>query len=509
MGPFRFEVKKGEAIFSSPLKVRGEFSESELRKRFAEVEILVRRATAGDLEDIAMEMEQAREEQVLGTHSGERVEIFANDLYFTGPLLSSGDLATYSAIKTELASFLQERMEDGLVEKMDELLQKYPDIPGLHYYRGLFHLEIGKRDEAKKGFEQALKIFPEFHECLTDRARLHLYDHQYDEGLVLVEKALQTRPDYAPAYALRGVLSYAKNQVRSDAVRDDLDIAQTLDSGDNEIVSHQRAIETESKGPRYLGCIYSYESKHYRVVTDISEIAAEEYANRLEAAFGWYREYLKKVYPGEPDRKPRVAVFNTREAYYTYNELIATSRNENTLGIFRQWYNELVLFEDATIDNSLTTLYHEAFHHFMSISSKHTMPYWFNEGMADYMGGMTIEDGQILRKARVLTNECRNIQQALKQDFYLPFEKIMTQSPAEFYSGQVGFKYSQAWSMCHFFHHAEGGKYRPMIIRYFLLLHSGKHRQEAFDEVFGGKTSGLEKAWKKYVKGLKLEKKGS
>ena len=509
LGPFRFEVKKGTATFSSPLKVRGEFSENELRKRFAEVEILVRRATAGDLDDIAMEMEQAREERVLGTHSEERVNTCADDLYFTGPLLASGDLATYSAIKSGLASFLQTRMEEGLVEKMDTLLKKYPDLPGLHYYRGLFHLEIGKRDEAKKNFDKALRLFPEFFECLSDRARLHLYDHQYDEGLVLVEKALKMRPDYASAYALRGVLSYAKDQIRSEAVRDDLDIAQTLDPDDNEIVSHQRAIETESKGPRYLGCIYSYESKHYRVVTDISESAAEEYANRLEAAFGWYREYLKKVYPGEPDRKPRVAVFNTREAYYTYNELIATTRNENTLGIFRQWYNELVLFEDAEIDNSLTTLYHEAFHHFMSISSKHTMPYWFNEGMADYMGGMTIEDGKILRKARVLNNECRLIKLRLKQGYYLPFEEIMTQSPAEFYSGPVGFKYSQSWSMCHFFHHAEGGKYRPMIIRYFLLLHSGKHRQEAFDEVFRGKTGSLERAWKKYVKGLKLEKKGS
>ncbi len=510
LGPFRFEVKKGEATFSAPLVVRGELDPNDLRKRFAEVEVLIQRATAGDLEDIEMELEKAREERVLGTHSGERVNVSANGLFFViAPSSSSGDLATHGVIKSELASFLQNRTEEGLVEKMDAFLKKFPGLPDIHYYRGLFHLEIGKRDEAKKGFDRALEIFPEFYECLTDRARLHLYDHQYDQGLVLVEKALKMRPDYASAYALRGMLSYAKNQVRNDAVRDDLDIASTLDPKDNEITSHKRAIETESKGPRYLGCIHEYESEHYRVVTDISEEAAREYARRLEAAFGWYREYLKKVYPGEPDRKPRVAVFNTREAYYTYNELIGAQRRENTLGIFRQWYNELVLFEDAEIDKSLTTLYHEAFHHFMSISSKHTMPYWFNEGMADYMGGMTIQGGKVRKKGRVLGDEFRVIRQALKRGFYLPFEKIMTQSPAQFYSGQVGFKYSQSWSMCHFFHHAEKGKYRPLLDRYFLLLHSGKHRQEAFDEVFGGKTKGLEREWKKYVLSLKLERKGS
>ena len=44
LGPFRWEVKKGEAVFAAPFHVEGQLRASELRKRFAEVEILVRRA---------------------------------------------------------------------------------------------------------------------------------------------------------------------------------------------------------------------------------------------------------------------------------------------------------------------------------------------------------------------------------------------------------------------------------------------------------------------------------
>ena len=56
-------------------------------------------------------------------------------------------------------------------------------------------------------------------------------------------------------------------------------------------------------------------------------------------------------------------------------------------------------------------------------------------------------------------------------------------------------------------HHFDGGKYFPLLERYFLLLHGGKHRKEAFDEVFAGKDKDLEKEWKKYVKELEPEKK--
>ena len=112
-----------------------------------------------------------------------------------------------------------------------------------------------------------------------------------------------------------------------------------------------------------------------------------------------------------------------------------------------------------------------------------------------------------MKKGRVLEDEYGSIQQGLKRGFSFPFEEIMTQSPAQFYSGPVFFKYSQAWSMCHFFHHFDGGKYFPLLERYFLLLHGGKHRKEAFDEVFAGKDKDLEKEWKKYVKELEPEKK--
>jgi hypothetical protein len=197
-----------------------------------------------------------------------------------------------------------------------------------------------------------------------------------------------------------------------------------------------------------------------------------------------------------------VAIFQTAENYYTYFELLSEDRGENTLGVFRPALNELVLFENGDED-SLHTLYHEAVHHFMTLLTFRTPPFWYNEGIAEYMGAVRIEQGKVVKKAMLLPGRLSMIQYAIEVGSDYAFERIMNETPREFYGAGVGIKYAQAWSMIHFFYEGAGGKYRPLIEGYFRSLREGKTAREAYDANFAAGAEALRKEWKAFVKGLK------
>jgi hypothetical protein len=277
------------------------------------------------------------------------------------------------------------------------------------------------------------------------------------------------------------------------------------------VATTQKNVLNVVKGPQHLGAKYEKEFPHYVVMTDMSVDKTMLYGTRLEAAYKFYAETFKDVFTEEARRpKPRVAIFNTREAYLTYGELTLSNRQEWTLGYFHPMYRELLLFEDADLEATLQTLYHEAFHQFMALMVPKA-PFWYNEGIAEYMGGIKVEvvnkkDSKIVEKARVLDGRLKGLKMSL--NFALKFEDIMMQTPAQFYSGPVSFKYAQAWSMVHFLYEASGGKHRPLVESYFKKLKDGGTPREAFDTAFGGgKVEELQKEWLEYVKKLEPVKK--
>jgi hypothetical protein len=303
-------------------------------------------------------------------------------------------------------------------------------------------------------------------------------------------------------YVIRAQCVYATSGPMN-AFMEDLDIARRLDPQDTQAVTVQRMLKYQRLGPRELGCRFDYETEHYKVTSDISAEASKRYGDNLEAAYRHYAASFK-VPDLRPRPKPRVSIFNTAENYYTYFELLSEDRGENTLGVFRPNLNELVLFEKASdLADTNHTLYHEAVHQFMTLMTSRTPPYWYNEGVAEYIGAIKIQNGKVVEKGIVL-NRLALMQYALEVKAELAFEKIMNETPGEFYgSGNVFLKYAQAWSMVHFFYEFEKGKYQPLIEKYFELLRAGKTPRECYDAVFKGKDETLQKEWRDFTKGLK------
>jgi len=246
------------------------------------------------------------------------------------------------------------------------------------------------------------------------------------------------------------------------------------------------------------------------VMTDMSREKTELYGARLEAAYRHFAEAFKDSFKEDPSRpKPRVAIFNTREAYLTYGELTLSGRQEWTLGYFHPLFRELLLFEDVDLDATLHTLYHEAFHHFLSLLVPRP-PFWYNEGIAEYMGAIRVEaskkEAKVVEKAKLLGGRLTVLKAGMR--FALPFKQIMLETPGQFYSGPVSFKYAQAWAMVHFFYEGAQGRHRPRIEAYFRALRDGKDASAAFEAGFAdADLDGLQKEWSDYVKALELPKK--
>jgi hypothetical protein len=307
--------------------------------------------------------------------------------------------------------------------------------------------------------------------------------------------------------ALSGYLRFVTGDPKGATA--ELEVARKLDPSSESVRQLQRNVANVLKGPQHLGAKHVKEFPHYIVMTDMSPEKTLLYGTRLEAAYKHYAEVFKDVFQEDPRRpKPRVAVFNTREAYLTYGELTLSGRQEWTLGYFHPLYKELLLFEDVDQDATLQTLYHEAFHQFMAMMAP-KVPYWYNEGIAEYMGGIRVEvqkgQSRIAERAKILDGRLKALKQGLAMA--LPFEAIMMQTPGQFYSGPVSFKYAQAWSMVHFLYEAAGGKHRPRIEAYFRKLREGGDSKAAYQAGFGdAPMEELQKEWLEYVKKMEPKK---
>jgi predicted RNA-binding protein Jag len=158
--------------------------------------------------------------------------------------------------------------------------------------------------------------------------------------------------------------------------------------------------------------------------------------------------------PDAPERKASVLIFGAAEGYYQYSERTSGDRSENTLGHFSPSTGQLLLFleEDPSDWNSYHVIFHEGMHQWCH-SNGLSLPFWANEGMAEYVGGTRLsEDGSTIEERGAidsfLKQRLRNLTANWKQR--LTWQKIMTESPQEFYAGNAPLKYAQAWTMIHF-----------------------------------------------------------
>ena len=85
-------------------------------------------------------------------------------------------------------------------ERIEAALAKRPRDPQWRFLQGVLFAEIGKRNEAISTFELLTEDFPELSEPYNNLAALYVDQNELQKARLLLEGAIQNRPDYALAH---------------------------------------------------------------------------------------------------------------------------------------------------------------------------------------------------------------------------------------------------------------------------------------------------------------------
>ncbi|MBL4849540.1 MAG: DUF1570 domain-containing protein, partial [Planctomycetes bacterium] len=383
-----------------------------------------------------------------------------------------------------------------------------PEFAAAYYVRArLFH-KIGSAFLAERDLEIACRLSPRFYEAQAFRARVLLDIGRPDEALAQAQAAIKSSPGSADGYVARGLVLFSQDKLK--VALEDLELARALAPWQEELIGFSRNVQNVINGPPWARR-FETTSENYVVQTNVSATAAKEYADLLEAG----RAHYAKTFPlpeNGPKRVSKVLIFDTQEGYHGYSELSINDRVESTLGCYLPRYRQLLLFEekvDKSRRKTVQVLLHEGFHQFMhQLVPDNAIPFWLNEGLAEYMSAVEIQGGRVGRTGLILKGRLDNLLYFVKSNGGrpMPFQKLMQETPQEFYSGAVWAKYAQAWSMVHFFELAATVGTKSRYKRYLAALRAGTPSKEAFKQFWqGADWSGMQKRWWTHVQGMKTK----
>ncbi len=381
---------------------------------------------------------------------------------------------------------------------VDELLSGHSELAPAWYWRGVLHEDADGLKEAARNYDQAIARLPEFPEALASRSLLHAMAGDERAARTLLDRALAIKPDLAEAHLLLGRLE--REGGRREAALEAAALARKLSPLDPQLQAHAQMLANAVRGPAWERAS-RHETTHYILRSDLPAAKCRAYAEHLEALRGLYEEALGLK--NDAARPVEVLIFNAQEGYYGYMDVTSGRRQEHTLGMFSPWYGQLVLYEDAEQEETLRVLGHEGFHQYLH-GVLPEAPIWFNEGMAEYVGASRVEKGKVAERGRIQEGRLDDLKAALKYGWKpVPFGQILVESQASFYAKDAPFKYAQAWSMIHFFLHAQNGRWKDLLAAYISRLAAGDAPADASRATFGKENlKEMEEAWLRYVKEL-------
>lgn len=488
---------KGTATLEK-LNIEGKVRTAWLRKAFGELEALVQGHLA-QADELPVHASQPR--------PSERAALSAEDE------LGRSGVADDLVSKVGAALDDLERLDTSdaeawprlidVVNRMTKVLDQAPDFPAAYYARGVALLGLGSTRMALPDIQSAQRLCPRFHEALAAEAVLLAGTGKLEAALAAAEEAVKLAPDGTHGLLARGMIRFQKGD-HAPALQD-LELALALAPWEDDLRGMARNVRHVLDGPPWTRKL-SHETEHYLLETNIPSLG-KTLAEELEVVRAYYLQAFAIDDPRQPGTpKSRVLVFDTAEGYHSYADLSMNDRVEWTAGCYVPRYRQLLLFEDKSDSDSQEvrhTLYHEGFHQFMhELVGDVVVPFWLNEGLAEYFSACEVKGKAVTKKGLVLEGRLADMKVWLAGNRNAPmaFDKLMKESPAEFYSGPVWAKYAQAWAMVHWFMGPAPADARERFKRYVRRIREGTGGDEAFQECWKGVDwRGLEREFTAFV----------
>ncbi|GAB5560247.1 MAG: hypothetical protein SynsKO_18940 [Synoicihabitans sp.] len=244
-----------------------------------------------------------------------------------------------------------------------------------------------------------------------------------------------------------------------------------------------------------------YESENFELYSDQSDRASRGILEDLEILRALF---IKEMNVVERKRmQVTVYAFNRSSDYQAYTHHYKTKRT-NTAGMYLRRPDRAVIMlrPMETRDSSRQVVFHEYVHH-MFRAVDLDPPVWFNEGLADVLGGIKIGKKEV-EIGHPMVGRLYPLQNAK----LLPLETLfrVTRDSRHYNTDEhAGLFYAQSFALLHYWKYGKS-KISPEAVNRFIAVAGsteamkGTNIQSLFEECFGMDYRAMEKQLSRYVR---------
>ncbi|MFW6108047.1 MAG: peptidase MA family metallohydrolase [bacterium] len=249
--------------------------------------------------------------------------------------------------------------------------------------------------------------------------------------------------------------------------------------------------------PKPLEMPFRLETRHFVIQTDTGRHVCKNAGRAMEQLYKEFQDIFG-VKEGAQAKKTELVIFKEKADFLAYAKDLGGQLREGTLGFYR-WAadgrSQIVAYKRQTEEHhTLSTLYHEATHHFLKLALGRQPPLWLNEGLAVFFETSRWERGR-LKTGVIPRRRLKLLQRAVKLDRHYPLAKLMTFGKDKY----DALAYAEGWSLVYFLLDKAG---RKRFGQYLQKLRDGDDPDEAFKSSFTDDIQKLEEKWKAYVENL-------
>lgn len=217
----------------------------------------------------------------------------------------------------------------------------------------------------------------------------------------------------------------------------------------------------------------------------------------IETGINFILGYYKQAFNYNEDVPVKIRIFGKKKSFLNYQRQLSPLVSK--AGFYSQFHNEAVVNGERDKAEVLATIYHEA-NHAILIQKAPELPFWINEGLAEYFERIAPEDGSVTvghQDARYV-----KMQEDLKADElpglgdYIeawdnPWERGKLDKPGD--------TRSIAWSLIHFLMSTQEGQDTVIYIMREKHKNPSLSSIEIIDKHYPGGLDKLETGWKSHI----------
>ncbi len=244
-----------------------------------------------------------------------------------------------------------------------------------------------------------------------------------------------------------------------------------------------------------------YSSAYYVIESDLPAEQVEQLGKILDAT---WKEYDRRFtgYSGKVPQKLKIKVYATKEEFVEAVKRATDGSKAHAIGGKFIGRDETVYtFNKPDMEHILR---HECFHQFQHFMMGGKLDAWVNEGLAVYfeVGRVDPSSGTLLL-GQIDPHYSANLSRAKEKGKLMSVDQILQISGRDWHENLgtelQGTQYAQAWALCHFLIHGDGGEYQKHFDDYLRLVDEHQDGSTAFERAFGDDTKPLQEKYDAYI----------